>query len=130
MLMPNEQAKFEQASTALYKRASSPGFLQGHIQLALSDTLSIPSLRGAHTILVNASAMAITEPASGLAKATSGACPIEVAIPVVPRKSSATTPRSFIGNCISPAHCCRAIFPVTERSTLLVNQSLHATDST
>jgi uncharacterized membrane protein YfcA len=38
-------------------------------------------------------------------------------------------PRLFNGNCSSPAHCCKAIFPVTERSTLFVSQSLHATDS-
>ncbi|MPM79874.1 hypothetical protein SDC9_126916 [bioreactor metagenome] len=85
MLIPKEQAKSLQASTALYKRASSPGFLQGHIQLALSETESKPSFNGAQTILVRASAIASTEPASGLAKAASGACPIEVEIPALPR---------------------------------------------
>src|ERR1035437_8277524 len=78
ILIPNEQAKSLQASTALYKRASSPTFLQGHIQLALNETLSNPSVRGAHTIFVNASAIANTDPASGFTKAAKGACPIEV----------------------------------------------------
>ena len=40
------------------------------IQLALSDTLCNPSLSGAKTILVSASATAITEPAAGSIKAT------------------------------------------------------------
>ncbi|MPM18338.1 hypothetical protein SDC9_64747 [bioreactor metagenome] len=85
MLIPNEQAKSLHASTALYKRASSPGFLQGHIQLALSETDSMPSFIGAHTILVSASEIANTEPASGSTKAANGACPIDVAIPAFPR---------------------------------------------
>jgi len=32
-------------------------------------------------------------------------------------------------NCISPAHCCLATLPPTQRSTLFVNQSLQATAS-
>ena len=84
ILTPNSQAKSLQASTALYKRASSPGFLQGHIQLALRETLAKPSANGAHTMLVNASEMANTEPAAGSTKAAEGACPMEVAIPLLP----------------------------------------------
>ncbi len=129
MLMPRSIAKLLHASTASYRRASSPSFLHGHIQFALSEMLSKPSSSGAHTMLVRASAILITEPAAGSTIATSGAWPSEVAIPFLPLKSSETAPRSFNGSCISPAHCCLAILPVTERSTLLVNQSLHATAS-
>ena len=38
ILIPNSTAKSETAFTALYKRASSPSFLQGHIQFADRDT--------------------------------------------------------------------------------------------
>ncbi len=84
ILIPNEQAKSLQASTALYKRASSPTFLQGHIQFADKETLCNPFDKGAQTILVKASAIAKTEPAAGLAKAAKGACPMDVAIPAAP----------------------------------------------
>src|SRR6186713_1901034 len=49
MLIPNSIAKSEQASTAAYKRASSPAFLQAHIQLAEREIPFIPSLIGAQT---------------------------------------------------------------------------------
>ena len=39
------------------------------------------------------------------------------------------TPQLFSGSCSSPTHCCLATFPPTHLSTLLVNQSLHPTDS-
>src|SRR5690349_19971812 len=64
MLMPNWMAKSEQASTASYNLASSPSFLQAHIQLAESDTLLSPSLSGAQIILLNDSAMAVRLPAA------------------------------------------------------------------
>jgi len=73
ILIPKAMANWLAASTALYRRASSPGFLQGHIQLAERETLSISSFKGAHTRLVKASAMASTEPAAGSARAAWGA---------------------------------------------------------
>ena len=85
MLMPKEIAKSAQASTALYKRAFSPGLLQGHIQLADKLTADSPFSKGAQTRFVKASAMDIRLPAAALTKATAGACPIEVAIPFSPR---------------------------------------------
>ena len=85
ILIPSEQAKSLHASTARYRRASSPSFLQGHIQLALSETLSKPSESGAQTILVRASAMERIDPAAGSTNAACGAWPIEVAIPARPR---------------------------------------------
>src|SRR6266542_5345624 len=47
ILMPRAMEKSLAAFTALYKRASSPGFLQGHIQLALSETPLILLCNGA-----------------------------------------------------------------------------------
>ncbi|MBA7551191.1 hypothetical protein ES705_43727 [subsurface metagenome] len=49
-------------------------------------------------MLVNASAIARADPASGSIKALAGACPIEVATPWYPVKSSAETARLFKGN--------------------------------
>src|SRR5690606_4176392 len=122
-------AKSEQASTALYKRASSPSFLHAHIQLAERETLLRPSFKGAHIILVRASAIEFLLPASGSISALTGEWPMEVAIPSFPAKSKAMTPTLFKGNCNGPAHCCLATRPPTHLSTLLVSQSLHATAS-
>ena len=129
MLIPNSMAKLDTASTALYKRASSPLFLQGHIQFAERDTDSSWFSKGAHTKLVKDSAMALREPAASSIKLAMGACPMLVATPSFPLKSKAMTATSFKGNCKGPAHCCLATLPPTQRSTLLVNQSLHATAS-
>ena len=85
-LMCSSQQKSERAFTALYRRASSPSCeRQGHIQLALRLMLSRPSLSGAHTMLVSASATESTLPASGEASPACGACPKAVAMPFTPR---------------------------------------------
>ena len=81
ILIPKSIANSEMASTALYNRASSPSFLQGHIQFAERETLCKPSFKGAQIILVSASVMAARLPALGSISAATGACPIEVAIP-------------------------------------------------
>ena len=73
MLMPSSHAKSLHASTALYRRASSPSFLQGHIQFADRDTPLMPSFRGAQTMFVKDSAIARTEPAAGSESAAIGA---------------------------------------------------------
>ncbi len=73
MLIPNSIAKSEQALTASYNLASSPSFLQGHIQFAESEMLFKPSFKGAHTIFESDSAMAILLPAAASIKAESGA---------------------------------------------------------
>ncbi len=83
-LIPKSIANSETALTALYKRASSPSFLQGHIQLAERDTLCKLSFRGAQMMLVSASVIAFRLPASGSINPAIGACPIEVAIPSFP----------------------------------------------
>ena len=64
-LIPNSIANSETAFTALYNRASSPSFLQGHIQFADKETDCKPSFNGAQTMFVNASVMAFLLPASG-----------------------------------------------------------------
>src|SRR5690606_28476708 len=84
ILIPNSMAKSEQACTASYSAASSPAFLQAHIQLAESETDFNPSFNGAQTMLDKASAIALREPAAGSTKATMDECPILVAIPSFP----------------------------------------------
>ena len=82
----NWQQKSLRASTARYRRASSPFCeRQGHIQLADNDTPRSPSAKGAHTMLVKDSATDSTLPASGLARPACGAWPRAVAIPFLPR---------------------------------------------
>ena len=117
------------ACTASYKRASSPSFLQGHIQFAERETDCNPSFIGAQIIFVKASAILFLLPAAGSISPEIGECPILVAIPSFPLKSSAITPTLFNGNCRGPTHCCLATLPPTQRSTLLVSQSLQATAS-
>src|SRR5690606_5310000 len=124
ILIPRSMAKSETAFTASYRRASSPSLLHGHIQLADKLTLFRLFCSAAHTIVVKASGIAILEPAVASISATNGACPIDVATPSVPEKSSAITPQLFKGSCNCPAVCCFATLPVTQRSTLLVSQSL------
>ena len=84
ILIPKAMANAEHASTASYKRASSPSFLQGHIQLADKETLLKPSAKGAQIILLKASPMAFLDPAAASINATIGACPILVAKPSLP----------------------------------------------
>ena len=128
-LIPISIENSEIAFTASYNLASSPSFLQGHIQFAESETLLSPSLSGAQMMLVNASVIELRLPAIGLIKPEIGEWPIDVAIPSLPLKSNAMTPTLFKGICKGPTHCCLATFPPTQRSTLLVSQSLHATAS-
>jgi len=71
-LIPKLIANSETASTALYKRASSPLLLQGHIQFAESETDFKPSFKGANTILLNDSAIAFLLPALGSISAVNG----------------------------------------------------------
>ena len=84
ILIPRAIAKEEHSSTASYRRASSPGLLHGHIQLAERETLCSPCSNGAQTMLVKASAMAVLLPFFGSISALTGACPTEVAIPLLP----------------------------------------------
>src|SRR5690606_22023978 len=84
MLIPRAIANSEQPSTAWYKRASSPSFLQAHIQFADKETDFRPSSSGAQTMLVSASAIEFLLPATGSISAEIGECPIAVAIPCFP----------------------------------------------
>jgi hypothetical protein len=73
ILIPKLIAKSEQALTASYNRASSPSFLQAHIQLADKETLFKSSCKGAHTIFDSDSAIALRLPAAGSINAEIGA---------------------------------------------------------
>ena len=73
IFIPKAIAKLLAARAPSYKRASSPGFLQGHIQFADKEMALILSSSGAHTILVNASDIARTDPAAGSIKPEAGA---------------------------------------------------------
>ena len=83
-LIPRAILKSLMASTALYKRASSPGLLQGHIQLADNEILFTPFSRGAQIILVRDSVIAFLDPATGSISPEIGECPILVATPCLP----------------------------------------------
>ena len=83
-LIPKSIANSETAFTALYKRASSPSFLQGHIQLADRETLCKLSLSGAQIKFVRDSVIAFLLPAAGSINPAIGECPIEVATPSFP----------------------------------------------
>ena len=72
-LIPKEIAKSLIPFTASYKRASSPLFLHGHIQLALKETPFKLFEIGAKTMFVKASAMEFREPATGSINALTGA---------------------------------------------------------
>ena len=80
-LTPKLIAKLDKDSTASNSLESSPLFLHGHIQFAERETPSIPSLRGAHIILVSASATLFILPALELIRPEIGEWPIEVATP-------------------------------------------------
>ena len=69
ILIPNSIANSEQPLTASYKRASSPSFLQAHIQFAESETECKLSFNGAQTKFDKASPIAFLEPATGSIKA-------------------------------------------------------------
>jgi hypothetical protein len=71
--MPRARAKSLAALAASYNLASSPLFLQGHIQLAEREMLVMPSGMGAQTRLVSASAMESTLPAAASTMAATGA---------------------------------------------------------
>src|SRR5690606_13312368 len=75
MLIPSAIANSEQPSTAWYKRASSPSFLQAHIQLADRETDFRPSSSGAQTMFVSASAIEFLLPATGSISADIGEWP-------------------------------------------------------
>ncbi len=84
ILSPKAMEKSDAAFTASYNLASSPGFLHGHIQLALNEIPLIPPSIGAQMTLVRLSAMEIIEPFFESIIAGIGACPKAVATPFSP----------------------------------------------
>ena len=71
--IPREIANSLIPVTASKSLASSPLFLQGHIQFALKDTPFSLFVIGAKTMLVKASAIEFLEPATGSISALTGA---------------------------------------------------------
>ena len=58
-----------------------------------------------------------------------GCSPMDKAQPVVEKCDCAMTATSESGSCKGPTHCCCAMRPVTERSTLFVRNLLEPTES-
>mmetsp|Transcript_7001 Transcript_7001/g.16332 ORF Transcript_7001/g.16332 Transcript_7001/m.16332 type:complete len:385 (-) Transcript_7001:1155-2309(-) len=115
------------AEHASYITEPSPRSFAAHIQLAEHLTSS-SDVTAAHTRLVSASATASRPMALGQRRPLMGCSPTAVAPPVVPWCVCAMTPTSASGVCSGPTHCCCAISPLTERSTLLVRKRLEPTD--
>mmetsp|Transcript_30393 Transcript_30393/g.88336 ORF Transcript_30393/g.88336 Transcript_30393/m.88336 type:complete len:215 (-) Transcript_30393:1503-2147(-) len=119
--------KSERALAASYIFAASPSIFAAHIQLPDALTSSI-AVTLAHTRLVSASAHASRPMAAQSRKPLMGCSPMAVAPPVVPRWLWATTATSERVNCSGPTHCCCAMRPVTDRSTLLVRNRFDPTE--
>ena len=111
------------ASQQSYIAAPSPSSLLAHIQLPLHFTSSM-SVIAAHTRFVHASPTVRRPIADGLIRPFTGCSPMAVAQPVLLKCDCANTATSDSGRCSGPQHDCRAIRPVTERSTLFVRKLL------
>ena len=108
--------------------AASPGSFAAHIQLAEHLTEPRPSLTAAHTRLVIDSATVRRAIAAYESSPLIGCSPTAVAAPATLVCECAMTPTSASGVCSGPTHCCCAMSPVTERSTLLVRKRFEPTD--
>ncbi len=126
ILRPRSLHRSVAALTVWWRRASSPGCLHGHCQVAEKLTDEKSSIR-AHTRLVKDSPRLILPPASVLTRPLMGCSPIAAAIPVVPKKLLAVTAQSAIVSCKGPTVCCCTLRPPTERSTLRVRKCLEPT---
>mmetsp|Transcript_14859 Transcript_14859/g.37606 ORF Transcript_14859/g.37606 Transcript_14859/m.37606 type:complete len:312 (+) Transcript_14859:1950-2885(+) len=109
-------------------RAPSPFILAAHIQLP-EALMSCRLVTCAEHMFVSASATVIRAMAAGLTSPRMGCSPTVVAIPVSVSKPCATSAWSASGVCSGPTHCCCAISPETERSTLLVRKRFEPTES-
>ena len=69
----------------------------------------------------------IANKATGSINALIGACPTEVQFPF--GLCNLMHHHNCLVGCVRSVFCCLATLPDTQRSTLLVNQSLHATAS-
>mmetsp|Transcript_19825 Transcript_19825/g.63179 ORF Transcript_19825/g.63179 Transcript_19825/m.63179 type:complete len:338 (+) Transcript_19825:396-1409(+) len=119
--------KLDMAAHASYMAAPSPSSLAAHIQLAEHFTSPRPPT-DAHTRLVTASAVARRAIAAGSSRPLIGCSPTAVAAPEKSVWVCAMTPQLASGMWSGPTHCCCAMRPVTERSTLLVRKRFDPTE--
>mmetsp|Transcript_27831 Transcript_27831/g.40936 ORF Transcript_27831/g.40936 Transcript_27831/m.40936 type:complete len:222 (+) Transcript_27831:1755-2420(+) len=131
MPMPNSHMISLSASAVSYMAAPSPGSFEAHIQLP-SALMSPRDVHLAHTMFVTASPTDIRALAAPDSRPLMGCSPMAVTPPITGVPSGvtcecATTAQSERGVWRGPTHCCCAIRPVTERSTLLVRKRLEPT---
>mmetsp|Transcript_45707 Transcript_45707/g.147172 ORF Transcript_45707/g.147172 Transcript_45707/m.147172 type:complete len:385 (-) Transcript_45707:822-1976(-) len=119
--------KLDMAAHASYMAAPSPSSLAAHIQLAEHFTSPRPPT-DAHTRLVTASAVARRAIAAGSSRPLIGCSPTAVAAPEKSVCVWAMTPQFARGMWSGPTHCCCAMRPVTERSTLFVRKRFEPTE--
>mmetsp|Transcript_3757 Transcript_3757/g.10761 ORF Transcript_3757/g.10761 Transcript_3757/m.10761 type:complete len:262 (+) Transcript_3757:1611-2396(+) len=124
--MPREIIESLRATAASYIAAPSPSILAAYIQFT-DDLMSSIDVRGAHMMLVTASATASRAMADGFNMPFRGCSPMEHAPPVTSSNVCATTATSASGNCNGPTHCCWATRPETDLSTLVVKNLLEQT---
>mmetsp|Transcript_16589 Transcript_16589/g.51606 ORF Transcript_16589/g.51606 Transcript_16589/m.51606 type:complete len:254 (-) Transcript_16589:1615-2376(-) len=108
-------------------RAPSPFIFAAHIQLP-DALMSRSDVTRVEHMLVSASATVIRAIAAALSRPMIGCSPTDVATPVSVSKPCATTAQSASGVCSGPTHCCRAMRPETERSTLFTRKRFEPTD--
>mmetsp|Transcript_35430 Transcript_35430/g.79943 ORF Transcript_35430/g.79943 Transcript_35430/m.79943 type:complete len:590 (-) Transcript_35430:560-2329(-) len=125
---PRERSASRRATQASHMRAPSWGSLAAHIQLPLHLTSSrLVTL--AQTRLVSISAAHMRLMAAGFTRPLMGHSPTDEANPWRVKWEWASTATLESGSWRGPTHCCWAIRPVTERSTLWTSQRLEATDT-
>mmetsp|Transcript_37596 Transcript_37596/g.77222 ORF Transcript_37596/g.77222 Transcript_37596/m.77222 type:complete len:343 (+) Transcript_37596:1639-2667(+) len=131
MATPNSYMTSRSATAVSYIRAPSPGSLLAHIQLP-SHLMSSSAVTLANAMLVMASPTDMRAFASPESRPLMGCSPIAVTPPFTGCPSGvimveAITAQSERGVRRGPTHCCWAMRPVTERSTLLVRKRLEPT---
>mmetsp|Transcript_16447 Transcript_16447/g.40153 ORF Transcript_16447/g.40153 Transcript_16447/m.40153 type:complete len:304 (-) Transcript_16447:1661-2572(-) len=131
MATPSSHMTSLRATAQSYMSAPSPGSLHAHIQLP-SILMSSRAEHAAHTRLVSDSPTDMRALASGERRPLMGCSPMAVTPPVTFSPSGVTwlcamTAQSERGVWRGPTHCCWAMRPVTERSTLLVRKRLEPT---
>mmetsp|Transcript_28976 Transcript_28976/g.67107 ORF Transcript_28976/g.67107 Transcript_28976/m.67107 type:complete len:252 (-) Transcript_28976:1820-2575(-) len=132
MAIPRAVMVSAMATAASYSAAPSIGSLAAHIQFPEHLTCD-KSVKGAKTRLVSVSPTVILAMAEGESRPFRGASPTDVAAPgtgapVGVNSVCAMQATSDKGRCSGPTHCCRAIKPVTLRSTLVVRNRLEHTE--
>mmetsp|Transcript_24390 Transcript_24390/g.55567 ORF Transcript_24390/g.55567 Transcript_24390/m.55567 type:complete len:434 (+) Transcript_24390:1767-3068(+) len=129
--IPSSCITSRSARAVSYMSAPSPGSFEAHIQLP-SALMSSSAETLAQTMLVTASPTDMRALASPERRPLMGCSPMAVtppgtAVPSLVTMVWAMTAQSARGVRSGPTHCCCAMSPVTERSTLLVRKRLEPT---